>query len=189
MLLLGVIIEYAANSLDRPFSYAYNGDLDVKIGVRVVVPFNNRKVVGYVTSIEKTDDTLEELEENTGFKIKEIISIIDKEPILNEELMMLSNDIATYYFSPLISVYQTMLPPSLKPKLSSLNKPKIAYDTYVEVCDENTNDLTPKQLELYLKIKDEGLVLKSDIKSSLVPTLLKKKKIRLVLKEKMRLVL
>ena len=48
MVLLGVIIEYASNSLDRPFSYAYNGDFSVKVGVRVVVPFNNRKVVGYV---------------------------------------------------------------------------------------------------------------------------------------------
>ena len=59
MLLLGVIIEYAANSLDRPFSYAYNGSLDVKVGVRVLVPFNNRKVVGYVVSVEHTDDSME----------------------------------------------------------------------------------------------------------------------------------
>ena len=189
MLLLGVIIEYAANSLDRPFSYAYNGSLDVKVGVRVLVPFNNRKVVGYVVSVEHTDDSMEELEENTGFKIKEVISIIDKEPILNEELMKVALDISSYYFSPIISVYQTMLPPSLKPKLSSLNKPQIAYDTYVEVCSEDTSNLTPKQLELYLKIKEEGLVLKKDIKSTLVPVLLEKKKVRLVKKEKMRLVL
>ena len=62
MVLLGVIIEYAANSLDRPFSYAYNGDLEVKVGVRVLVSFNNRKVIGYVSSVEHTNDTLEELE-------------------------------------------------------------------------------------------------------------------------------
>ena len=165
MLLLGVIIEYAANSLDRPFSYAYNGNEKIKEGIRVVVPFNNRKVVGYVVSVSETNDTLEEIKENTGYNIKEIYSIIDKEPILNEELTQLASDISSYYFSPLISVYQTMLPPSLKPKLSSLNKPQIAYDIYVEVCSDDVNDLTPKQLELYLKIKEEGLVLKRDIRN------------------------
>ena len=103
--------------------------------------------------------------------------------------MKLATDVASYYHAPLISVYQTMLPPSLKVKYSSLNKPKIAYDIYVEVCDDDTSSLTPKQLELYLKIKEEKLVLKKDIKSTLVPTLLNKKKIRLVKKEKMRLVL
>ena len=189
MLLLGVIIEYAANSLDRPFSYAYNGNEKIKEGIRVVVPFNNRKVVGYVVSVSETNDTLEEIKENTGYNIKEIYSIIDKEPILNEELTQLASDISSYYFSPLISVYQTMLPPSLKPKLSSLNKPQIAYDIYVEVCSDDVNGLTPKQLELYLKIKEEGLVLKRDIKSALVPKLLEKQKIRQVKKEKMRLVL
>ena len=127
MLLLGVIIEYAANSLDRPFSYVYNGDLDIKNGVRVVVEFNNRKVVGYVVSVTKIDQTREELEETTGYKIKEIYQIIDKEPIFNEELVNLASDIADYYFAPLISVFQTMLPPSLKPKISSLNS---LYNTY-----------------------------------------------------------
>ena len=53
MLLLGVIIEYAANSLDRPFSYAYNGDLEVKVGVRVLVPFNNRKMTAYIIAIHQ----------------------------------------------------------------------------------------------------------------------------------------
>ena len=188
MLLLDVIIEYATNSLDRPFSYAYNGDLDVKEGVRVLVEFNNRKIIGYVVNISHTNKSIEDLENETGFKIKEIVSIIDKEPIFNDELVNLAKDIASYYFAPLISVFQTMLPPSLKPKLSSLNKPKIAYDTYVEVCSDDVSNLTPKQLELFLKIKDEGLVLKKDIKSTLVPVLLEKKKVRLVKKEKIRLI-
>ena len=96
MLLLGVIIEYAANSLDRPFSYAYNGNEKIKEGIRVVVPFNNRKVVGYVVSVSETNDTLEEIKENTGYNIKEIYSIIDKEPILNEELTQLASDISSY---------------------------------------------------------------------------------------------
>lgn len=189
MKLLDVIIEYASNSLDRPFSYAYNGDLDVKEGVRVLVEFNNRKIVGYVIKVNETNKTKAQLEEETGFKIKEVLSIIDKEPIFSDELVSLAKDIADYYFSPLISVFQTMLPPSLKPKLSSLNKAKIAYDTYVEVCSDDTSNLTPKQLELYLQIKDSGLVLKRDIKSTLVPVLLEKQKVRLVKKEKMRLVL
>ena len=33
MLILGVIIEYAATSLDRPFSYAYKGIKFIKDGI------------------------------------------------------------------------------------------------------------------------------------------------------------
>lgn len=187
MLVVGVIIEYAANSLNRPFSYAYFGNESIVPGIRVLVPFGRNKIVGYVVSVTETNDTIEEWEKNTGFKMKEIISIIDLKPILNEELVELAKDVSSYYLAPLISVYQTMLPPSLKPKKSSLSKPKIAYDQYVQVITEDEDGLTPKQLELFRRLKCEDLVLKSSLKTTLIPSLLEKNKIRIVLKEKNRL--
>ena len=189
MRLLGVIIEYASNKVNRPFSYAYNGNLDVKVGTRVIVNFAHKNIVGYVVDVKETSLTIDEYIKNTGVNLKEIISIIDKEPILSEELMKLSDDIASYYIAPKISVLSSMLPPSLKPSLSSLNKPRIAYETYIEVINKNPDGLTPKQEELLIELSSfEGLILKKDIKSTLIPKLVEKEKIKLVKKEKIRLV-
>ena len=74
MLILGVIIEYAATSLDRPFSYAYKGNKIIKEGIRVYVEFAHRKVVGYVVSVAPSSLNLEEYQQETGIKIKEIES-------------------------------------------------------------------------------------------------------------------
>ena len=188
MLVVGVIIEYAASSLNRPFSYAYFGDENIVPGIRVLVPFGRNKIVGYVVSVSKSDETMEEYEKNTGFKLKEIISVIDDKPILSNELVEVAKDVSSYYLAPLISVYQTMLPPSLKPKKSSLSKPKIAYDQYIQVITDDEEGLTPKQLELFRRLKMEDLVLKSSLKTTLIPALIEKNKIRIVLKEKNRLV-
>ena len=60
MLLLGVIIEYAANSLDRPFSYAYFGDKEIVKGVRVLVPFATTCFVrlGIISSLTSTSSSI-----------------------------------------------------------------------------------------------------------------------------------
>ena len=189
MLLLDVIIEYASNKVNRPFSYAYNGESKIKVGVRVVVNFANRNIVGYVVNVKETSLTIEEYISQTGVKLKEIVSLIDKEPILTSELMSLASDIASYYIAPYINVLSSMLPPSLKPSLSSLNKPRIAYETYVEVVDTSKDNLTPKQQELLIELSSiKGDILKKDIKSTLVPKLVEKGKVKLVKKEKIRLV-
>ena len=122
-----VLIEYTSSNLDRLFSYFYEKDDSIQLLSRVIVPFNNKLVCGVVININQVNETKEEYIKKTGFEIKNISSVIDKEPLLNEELANLSLEIANYYFAPRISVFFSMLPPSLKPKLSSQNKPKIAY--------------------------------------------------------------
>ena len=57
--------------------------------------------------------------------------MIDSSPLLNEDLMKLADLVSEYYLASKISVLQTMLPPSLSPRRSSLRAPKIAYDQYV----------------------------------------------------------
>lgn len=184
MKLVEVLIEYPSMQIDRPFSYAYDGD-DIQIGVRVLVPFNKQEVVGYVLAI-KDIISLENESVLQGREIKSITKVLDEEPILNEELMKLASELKEYYFAPLISIYQTMLPPSLKPKSSSLSKPKIAYDTYVKVKDENIL-LTKKQEEVFLKIKESKESLKNLYSANIIKTLLDKGAIEEVKKEKRRL--
>ena len=146
MQIVEVLIEYAKSSLNRPFSYCYNGPKKIKKGIRVLIDFNHRNLVGYVINVESTNKTIDEYEEEKGFSISEIIDVIDDEPLLNEELLSLLDEVSSYYLVPKISVLQSMLPPSLSPKKTSLKAPKIAYDQYLEVIDEDETDLTNKQI-------------------------------------------
>ena len=162
MKLVEVLIERKANTLNRPFSYIYNGEKELGVGYRVLVDFAHQKVVAYVINISETTKSLSELEKDMGFKIGEIKDVLDDKPLLNEELLKLSNEIAEHYLSPLISVFQTMLPSSLKPASSSLKGPKIAYDTYVTLLNDSEEGLTAKQIELVRLIKANGKILKKD---------------------------
>ena len=148
MKIVEILIEYANYSLDRPFSYFYKGNKNIGIGYRVLVNFNNRESVGYVTNCYESDKPIEKLEDELGFKIGEIIDVLDDSPLLSDDLLHLADQVADYYVSPKISVLQSMLPPSLSPRKSSLKAPKIAYDQYVRVVDNNEEGLTDKQIEL-----------------------------------------
>lgn len=188
MKIIEVLIEYASHSLDRPFSYAYKGDKRVDTGFRVLINFNNRELVGYVLSVKQTDKSIKELENELGFEILEITDVLDSTPLLNEDLLSLADKVASYYLAPKISVLQVMLPPSLSPKKSSLNGPKIAYNQYVVLKDDDECGLTNKQIELLRIVKDEGKVLKKELGSpSIVDKLLEYGKIEIVKEEKRRL--
>ena len=188
MQIVKVLIEYANRTLNRPFSYFYKGNVKIKKGVRVLVNFNHRDIVGYVIDVEETNKSVSEIESKSGYQLNEIVSIIDQSPLLNEELLALLDEVSSYYLAPKISVLQAMLPPSLSPRKSSLKAPKIAYDQFYEVLNDSEDDLTNKQIELLRFIKQEGRVLKRDIKSkSVADKLLEAERIQIVKEEKRRL--
>ena len=120
MKLLEVLIERKANTLNRPFSYVYEGDKPIDVGFRVLVPFAHKDVIGYVVGAKEENRSIAQLEEDMGFRIDKVKDVLDDKPLLNEELLQLSNEIADHYLAPLISVLQTMLPSSLKPASSAL---------------------------------------------------------------------
>ncbi len=189
MKILDVLVEYITKSLDRTFSYLYDGDEPVDKGYRVLISFGdgNKKIVGFVTNVTETNQSEEELEKLNGYKMKHVAEILDQAPLLSDELLELSNEVAAYYLSSKISVLQAMFPRSLAPRRSSLKAPKIAYDTYVEIHDYDENDLTPKQIEIMRMLKENGEMLKRDIKSpSVLEKLYEKGRIRFKKKEKLR---
>ncbi len=164
MKVVEVLIEYANYSLDRPFSYCYKGNKPLDVGFRVLLKFNNRELVGYVTKCYETDKGIEELEKEFGFSIGEVIDVIDSSALLSDDLLKLADEVADYYIAPKISVLQSMLPPSLSPRKSSLKAPKIAYDIYVKAVDNDEDGLTDKQIELLRLISSVDSVLKREIK-------------------------
>lgn len=188
MKIVEVLIEYANYSLDRPFSYFYKGKKKLDVGFRVLLNFNNRELVGYVTKCYETDKEIKDIQEEMGFNIEEIIDVIDESPLLSEDLLELANKVSEYYVAPKISVLQSMLPPSLSPRRSSLKAPKIAYDQYVRTINDNEDGLTDKQIELLRLISSVDKVLKKEIKSkSILDKLIEYKRVEIIKEEKRRL--
>ena len=188
MKIVEVLIEYANYSLDRPFSYFYKGNKNIGVGYRVLVSFNNRESVGYVLACYETNKEVSELEEALGFKIGEIIDVLDDAPLLSEDLLSLADQVSEYYLAPKISVLQSMLPPSLSPRRSSLKAPKIAYDQFVRVINSVEERLTDKQIELLRLLSTSNKVLKRDIKSkSILEKLIEHKRVEVFKEEKRRL--
>lgn len=188
MRILEVLIEHRVNALNRPFSYVYFGKKDVRVGFRVLIEFNKRQLVGYVTKVEESHLTLDKYEREKGFDIQEIIDVLDDSELLNDELRALVDRICDHYLVTKISVLQTMLPKSLKPRLSSLNGPKAYFDKYLAVIDDDETDLTARQIDLLRFIKANGKILKRDAGSpSIVNKLIVTNHIQVVEIERFRL--
>ena len=153
-----VLIETRVKSNDMTFTYHVPSNVEdnLLIGKRVLVPFSNRTVEGFVLGYDaKTDD----------YEIKDIIKIIDDEPVLNDELINLGIYMSKKYLCPLINCYQSMLPKALKAGVK--NGGGIKELLYVKLNDNvvNADVKVKKQLEIIDFLKDNKEVLKSSIQS------------------------
>lgn len=73
-------------------------------GMRVLVPFKNRRVTGYILSGQKTCN---------GFKAKKIFDVLDDYPLFPESEISFFKWIAGYYIHPLGDVIKAALPSGL----------------------------------------------------------------------------
>src|SRR5579875_2872500 len=85
-----------------PLTYRAPRSLEIRPGQRVLVPLGSRKAIGIA------------LEPRTGMapglEAREIIRVLDPEPILSPELLTLGLWIAEYYLAPVGEVFRAMLP-------------------------------------------------------------------------------
>ena len=95
--------------LDGCFTYAIPEQWrhSVKVGQRVLVNFGRNKQ--YVGIIAKLHDTKPQ-----GYDVKDILQLMDDEPILLPSQLALWQWISTYYMSPIGEVYKAALPAGLK---------------------------------------------------------------------------
>src|SRR5881227_1113915 len=89
--------------LDQPFTYLLPETLRhrVKEGCRVLVPFGPRKLTGIV---------LERHDRQPDATARDVLRLIDPDPVIDDELMRLARWISSYYCAPLGEVLRSMLP-------------------------------------------------------------------------------
>jgi primosomal protein N' (replication factor Y) (superfamily II helicase) len=190
--ILSVIIEHGVMDLNHPFSYAYLGEKRVEEGMRVKVAFGHSELIGFIIGeVKESPLSLEEYNASSPFPIKEIEEVVDEEPVLNEELILLAQEASSYYVCPLIEILKVMLPPSLRPDSVFLNKPKRAYKEVYALSGKTYSeaDLDRNEIKLLTKLKEAGQGMsKSEISSKItLAKLINKGLVELVREEKLRL--
>lgn len=151
-----VLVELKTQGIDKTFTYKIPTNMEVNVGIRVLVPFGYQKLEGFVLEINNN--------KKCDYKIKDIIEIIDEKPVLNEEMLKIGTYMSKKTLCNLISCYQTMLPKALKAKHGTIiNKKYISY-LVINVDDVDKYIKTEKQKQI-IELFKEKEVLKSEATS------------------------
>lgn len=88
---------------NKIFSYSVPDELaqDVCIGKRILVPFGKRRMTGYVVALNETKERDD---------VKDIIEILDQEPLFSESDLTFYRWMSDYYMHPLGKALKSILP-------------------------------------------------------------------------------
>lgn len=143
-----LFIQNNISKIDILYTYKIKKEENIQLGMRVKVPFGrgNNPKIGIVVEI---------LEENIeNFKIKEIIEVLDYEPILSKELIELGFFMKEKYLTTFNQAFLPLMPPG---DLKTIVKT-------VEF-DENYKTNNEDEKELFEKLKVDNIVENLDLKS------------------------
>ena len=102
-----VVVDVPSSQTNKVYDYLIPESLSgtIEIGMRVIVPFGPRTIMGYVLELTDHSDI-----EN----LKPIKSLMDISPILTKEFIELGKWLANHTMSFYISAFQAILPQALK---------------------------------------------------------------------------
>ncbi|HKL61026.1 MAG TPA: primosomal protein N', partial [Acholeplasma sp.] len=103
-----VIVNINSKSINRQFDYEIPNELSkiVKPGMRVVVDFNHRPIVGFVIGLSQT----------SSFSTKPILYTLDKAPILTKELLGLIDMLQSTSRATFQACFDLVVPKGLQTK-------------------------------------------------------------------------
>lgn len=135
-------LSNTALSFDKEYSYAVPQGLAgaLKPGARVLVPFGrgNRKRLGFVTRLYECDHKREEL--------KNILSVVDTKPLLNDEMLSLVFWLKENTFCTFYEAYRTIVPTGYDYSLTTHYK-RVNARLEVTLTDEEKKLLNAFMLE------------------------------------------
>lgn len=103
-----VIVDVMSSEVDRVFDYDIPSSLcDLTIGYRVLVPFGNRKIEGYVVGIKDSTDCPPD-------KLKSVISKLDNFPLIRQELINLMHYMKSSLYLRLIDGIRLAVPSQIR---------------------------------------------------------------------------
>jgi len=122
------------------FTYSLPKGLeDVKVGVRVLAPFRNQKLTGFLVGWE---------EEAEVPQVKEILEVLDSSPLLNEEMLKLTKWVSEYYLCSWGEAIKAALPAGMEFSRGYWIRLKEPYSLSLIRKLEKKNPLEAKIVEL-----------------------------------------
>lgn len=145
-----VAVENTTYSFDKLFDYSIGDDLlpEIKVGKRVMVPFGsgNRKRQAMVMNVKN----------GNAEKLKSVLSVLDKESVLTEEMVKLVSFMKERYFCTYYDAVKTILPAGINYNITTL---------YCAVKDVDTEALSLDELGVYNHLLSVKKPVKSDVLS------------------------
>ncbi len=122
-MIASVVVELKNYQVDKPYDYmvSFEMEANIKIGSRVIVPFSNRDVEGFVITLKN----------ETNLDLKQIKSVYDD--FLSNEQLMLIKYLRERNPVTMIECINTILPPALRASIK--NKTKKKFVKYLEIID------------------------------------------------------
>ncbi len=92
--------------VDKPFTYVVPPELHgaARVGCRALVPFGRRHLIGYIVTLSDSTPLS---------NLKAVRDIVDSEPTMTDELLRLTQWVASYYFAPWGEVLKAAVPKGL----------------------------------------------------------------------------
>ena len=107
-----VIVDVLSSEVDKVFDYKIPSScLNLTPGYRVLVPFGNRKIEGYVMSLKQNTDCPED-------KLKSIISILDDKPLIIPEMIELIKFMKEKLYLRIIDGIRLIVPSQVRNKVN-----------------------------------------------------------------------
>lgn len=106
----------------------------IKLGSRVVVPFGNRKLIGYVVALH---EDLSETADLDLASLKEIIEILDEEPMITPSILRLTQWTADYYMVSWGELLKSALPAGIN----------FRFEKFIRITSEGIDELLKLETE------------------------------------------
>ena len=101
-----IAVSAATFAIDKPYSYEIPQGMELRPGMRVMVPFgrSNRHTEGIVLALEK---------QTPDQPLKPVARCLDEAPVVNETMLRLGAFLRERYFCTFYDAIRTMLPAGL----------------------------------------------------------------------------
>ncbi len=139
--------------VDGVFDYAVEDDLwPISVGQRVLVSFgrSNKKQIGFCVESAEADFASKK---GRKFRLKKVLAIVDKQPLIDEQLMSLAKWISQYYVCPIGQVLSAMVPAAVKKNIG-VQKNKFVY--LATLNDKSLKLTSKKQIMIAATLSENG---------------------------------
>ncbi|NRB81019.1 MAG: primosomal protein N' [Saccharospirillaceae bacterium] len=146
--------------VDTLFTYQLSSDTPIVAGTRLLVPFNNKQLVGIALACKTTIDF-------DPKKVKFVTKILDDSPILDESMLKLATWLSNYYHYRLGECLSFMLPKALRSDQNAF-KSTLAVTTLTEkgrLVHPNQFNKKPKQQNWLIALNEHTHISSAQLKT------------------------